>query len=155
MKASRFDDRRTRKDRNIPSDISLLIQLHSILIDINHFCDNITYELMILYCRWLYKLRKYGFGVWTSLESMAVLEKIFRVHDQLLPGAPGAKAIETQLRVHRVHKTGWWAWVHNTGCSGTHELIWFILPNVVSRLMKTVSWMIINKNVFCHCSWKV
>ena len=44
--------------------------------------------------------------VFSSLESMAVLEKIFRVHDQLLPGAPGAKAIETQLRVHRVHKTG-------------------------------------------------
>ena len=37
IKASCFDDRRTRKDG-----------MQNILIDINHFCDNITYELMIL-----------------------------------------------------------------------------------------------------------
>ena len=60
------------------------------------------------------------------------------------PGASGA-----QNRVS--------SWMHYTGCSGTHELIWFIFPNVViSRLMKTVSWMRFDtKNVFCYCSWKV
>ena len=41
----------------------------------------------------------------SRLVSTAVFEKIFRVHNQPLPGVPGAKAFKTQLRVHWVHKT--------------------------------------------------